>query len=152
MAIDAYRRQLQRNYLELVNSKINGGAVGLPAGLPSGLAAFFAFSGDEKGFYRTELRSLNAAVSTGLGKSSDRATRAHLEAVRDEISRILDPKFEEARGGGLGGLIIFGNQWATNPWSAIPSAIAPMNDEGAGQDGASGQEMQNCWPDYVIRP
>jgi hypothetical protein len=152
VAIDAYRRQLQRNYLDLVNSKINGGAAGLPAGLPPEFAALFAFSGDEKGFYRTELRSLNTSIGGALGKSSDRATRAHLESARDEISRILDPKFAEARGGGLGGLIIFGNQWTANPWSANPGAFAPVNDEAAGQDGAGGQQIENCWPDYVIRP
>jgi hypothetical protein len=152
VVIDAYRRQLQRNYLDLVNSKINGGASGLPAGLPPELAGLFAFSGDEKGFYRTELRSLNTSIVAALGKSSDRATRAHLESARDEISRILDPKFAEARGGGLGSLIIFGNQWTANPWSANPAAFAPLSDEGAGQEGTGGQQIENCWPDYVIRP
>ena len=50
-------------------------------------------SDDEKPFYRTELRTLNASVVAALGKATDHDTKAHLEGARDQISRILDPKF-----------------------------------------------------------
>jgi len=43
--------------------------------------------------YRAELHSLSTTVSGAIAKSSDKATKAHLESVKDEISRILDPKF-----------------------------------------------------------
>jgi hypothetical protein len=50
-------------------------------------------SGDERAFYRAELRSLNASIGGALAKARDGETRAHLEGARDQIARILDPKF-----------------------------------------------------------
>ena len=69
-----------------------------------------AQSGDEKPLYRAELRSLNASIATALAKTTDHETKAHLEASRDEIAKILDPKFAPpapaaaaTTGGGRGG-------------------------------------------------
>ncbi len=101
--VDAYRRNLQRAYLDLANTKINS-AQTTPVGLPPELAGLFASSGDERPFYREELRTLNGQVSAALAKASDRETRAHLEGVRDQIARILDPKF--ASPGAAGGAVI----------------------------------------------
>jgi hypothetical protein len=91
--IDAYRRGLQRSYLTLVNGKINpateatavaaGGRGGRGGGTP----------GDEKPMYRAELRNLKTAITAALAKAGDSETKAHLEASRDEIDKILDPKF-----------------------------------------------------------
>jgi hypothetical protein len=129
--IDAYRRQLQRNYLELANTKINGASNLLPAGLPAGFpVAFFASSGDEKPFYRAELKSLNSSITAALGKTMDRETRAHLEASRDQIARILDPKFAAPSGGAIGELRIFADSLTGQPT----------------------QDSEDCWPDYQIRP
>ncbi len=50
-------------------------------------------SGDEKPMYRTELRALAASISAAMAKTTDHETKAHLEASRDEIAKILDPKF-----------------------------------------------------------
>jgi hypothetical protein len=67
-------------------------------------------SGDEKPMYRAELRSLSTSITAALAKSTDHETRAHLEASRDEITRILDPKFlppapaAAAPAGGRGGV------------------------------------------------
>ncbi len=121
--IDAYRRNLQRAYLDLVNDKINRTQV-IPPGLPPEIAAALATSGDEKPFYRAELRSLEAAISAALGKAADGETRAHLEGARDQIARILDPKF---------------NQTGTPAGAALRTAF-------------DGIDPQNCWPDYVILP
>jgi hypothetical protein len=101
--IDAYRRNLQRAYLDLANTKVNGSAAALPPGIPASFGAAFTSSGDEKPLYRSELRALNTALGAALAKSADRPTRAHLEAARDQISRILDPKFAtpSPAGGGL---------------------------------------------------
>jgi len=72
-----------------------------------------------------ELRSLNAAIGTALAKAADRSTRAHLEGARDQIAKILDPKF--APGGAAGGPPrIFGFDELFQPLS--------------------------CWPDFVIEP
>jgi hypothetical protein len=43
--------------------------------------------------YRAELRTLSASITAALTKSTDHETRAHLEAAKDEITRMLDPKF-----------------------------------------------------------
>ena len=43
--------------------------------------------------YRAELRALAASISAAMAKTTDHETRAHLEASRDEIAKILDPKF-----------------------------------------------------------
>jgi len=125
--IDAYRRNLQRAYLDLVNNKLNAAAPSLPANLPVGFpAGFFASSGDEKPLYRAELKTLNSAIGAALAKANDKETRAHLEATRDQIAKMLDPKFAPPSGLGAGVIRIFGDQ-------ADPS-------------------LDSCWPDYVIRP
>ena len=102
--VDAYRRNLQRAYLDLANTKVNGVA-GPPPGLPPGFpVAMFATSGDEKPLYRAELRTLNSALGAALEKAADKPTRAHIEAARDQISRILDPKFATPSPAGSGGV------------------------------------------------
>ncbi|MGA7416270.1 MAG: zinc-dependent metalloprotease, partial [Bryobacteraceae bacterium] len=135
--VDAYRRLLQRNYLDLANAKINGGGGPvLPANFPAGFALMFASSGDERPFYRAELRSLNASITAALSKTMDRTSRAHLEAARDQIARILDPKFAAPSGGALPGLLIFGTRW---------NALPPP-------DSSNPNSLENCWPDYAIQP
>jgi hypothetical protein len=96
--IDAYRRNLQNAYLELVNTKLNGGggaaaAAGRGGGGGRGGRGAPALSDDEKPFYRAELRVLNGSISTAIGKATDHDTKAHLEGARDQIAKILDPKF-----------------------------------------------------------
>ena len=96
--IDAYRRGLQRSYLTLVNNKLNpapaaeapagGGAGGGRGGRGGG-----AVPGDEKPMYRAELRALKGTITAAIAKATDPETKAHLEASRDEIDKILDPKF-----------------------------------------------------------
>jgi hypothetical protein len=131
--IDAYRRDLQHAWLDLANTKVNGAAPSLPAGAPAELAAALggASSTDEKPMYRAELRSLNATIVAALAKTTDRATRAHLEAARDQIDKILDPKFAAAAGAGGGVAVRVG---ALDLFSATPD------------------EIGTCWPDYVVRP
>jgi hypothetical protein len=125
--IDPYRRNLQRAYLDLANNKLNGPAQTTPAGLPPGFAALFVTSGDERPLYRAELRALGAAIDAALGRATDRATRVHLEAVRDQIGRILDPKFAQTGTSGTPGFSFAGMEnFLTTP--------------------------DSCWPDYVIRP
>jgi hypothetical protein len=100
--IDPYRRELQRSYLQQVNTKLNaeraaatggrgGGAPPTPDGEPAPIRV--TSSGDEKPMYRTELKALSAAITAALAKTTDHETKAHLEASKDEIAKILDPKF-----------------------------------------------------------
>jgi hypothetical protein len=118
--VDAYRRGLQRSYLTLVNAKINAPAAAPPAAVPVGEEPAPApggrggrgggAPGDEKGMYRAELKALSASITAALAKTTDHETKAHLEASRDEIAKILDPKFLPAApaaapaGGGRGGI------------------------------------------------
>ena len=122
--VDAYRRNLQRAWLDLANTKVNANSV-IPAGLPPELSAQIGGSGDEKPFYRAELRTLSAQISAALARTPDRETRAHLEGARDQIARILDPRFNQ--GGNAGAPV-----------------IRP------GFDGIQNPDI--CWPDYVILP
>lgn len=87
VAIDPFRRNLQRAYLTLVNSKVNppapeGPAANRPPPVP----------GEAQALLRGELRALDAAVRQAIGRSADRGTRLHLEDVRVRIDRILDPR------------------------------------------------------------
>ncbi|MGA2271158.1 MAG: zinc-dependent metalloprotease [Bryobacteraceae bacterium] len=133
--VDAYRRNLQHAYLDLVNSKINGAAPSIPAGMPAEIVVLLsgATSADEKSLYRAELRSLTASVSSALAKATDRESRAHLEGVRDQIARILDPRFAPPAGS-AGGVTIRIGIGELDLFSASPDQI------------------ETCWPDYIIRP
>ncbi len=76
--VDAYRRNLHRAYLDNLAEKLNGR---LPV------------TDDTRGLVRSELRSLSADITKAIAKTTDRATRAHLDDVKDQIAKILDPKF-----------------------------------------------------------
>jgi hypothetical protein len=133
--IDAYRRNLQHAYLDLANTKVNSAATpALPATLPAEMAALVvvASSNDEKPMYRAELRSLNAAIAAALVKTTDRATKAHLEAARDQIAKILDPKFAPAATGA--------------------AAVIRVGTSGMDLFSATPEQIGTCWPDYVVRP
>jgi hypothetical protein len=133
VAIGAFRRNVQGAYLDLVNTKLNGNPPALPAGLPPEIQAQLRVntSGDERTFYRAELHSLNASIGAALRKAPDRETRAHLEGARDQIARILDPKFAAPNAAaapvirvGIDGL---------DPFTAPPESLG-------------------CWPNYTIEP
>ncbi len=115
--IDAYRRNLQHSYLDLVNNKLNGAS-----GNQGGFRGFSVGSADERPFYRADLKALDASIAAAISKASDRETRAHLEGARDQIARILDPRF------------------------------APPSGNNSGQRFSIGDQPDICWPDYMIRP
>jgi Met-zincin/Domain of unknown function (DUF5117)/Domain of unknown function (DUF5118) len=98
--VDPYRRELQRSYLKALDTKINPmerAATPTPATPPEGFVIPRVItSGDEKPMYRAELRALAASITAAMVKTTDHETKAHLEASRDEISKILDPKFAPA--------------------------------------------------------
>jgi hypothetical protein len=95
--IDPYRRELQRTYLQDVGNKLNppAGAVVVLNPAPADDAGRGPrgpqTSGDEKPLYRSELRVLSASITAALAKTTDHETKAHLEAAKDEIAKILDP-------------------------------------------------------------
>ncbi|MCA1629621.1 MAG: zinc-dependent metalloprotease [Acidobacteria bacterium] len=76
--IDAYRRNLQRGYINLMAEKLNGRQ---------------PVTDDARAFIRGELRALTAAITASLPRATDRATQLHLQDARDQIAKALDPKF-----------------------------------------------------------
>ncbi|MEO7673222.1 MAG: zinc-dependent metalloprotease [Pyrinomonadaceae bacterium] len=127
VAIDAYRRNLQRSYLDIANNKLNAPAATLPAGLPPGFAALFVTSGDERAFYRSELRAIDSSIGTALARTTDKSTRVHLEGVRDQIGKILNPE----KGGGP----------ATGAGNRLADELLYLY-----------LNPTSCWPDYTIKP
>lgn len=125
VSVDAYRRNLHRSYLDIANNKLNGALQTLPAGLPASFAAQFISSGDEKAYYRAELRALNATVSTAIPRVADKATKIHLEYVRDQIGKILNPESGGASGSGANRFGLEFLEMMQNP--------------------------DSCWMDYVIK-
>jgi hypothetical protein len=105
--IDAYRRNLQRSYLELISTRLNGAA---------------RANDDQRPMLRGELKTISSDIGAALAKAADRDTRLHLEDVRDQIAKILDPKFQQ-----------------TSPVPAVPR---PAQTTGA--------DPEFCWPDYAI--
>ena len=73
--IDPYRRNLQRAYLDAMGDKVN------------------RVNSESRSLARGELRALDTSVRAAIAKAADRTTRLHLQDVRDQVARILDPKF-----------------------------------------------------------
>jgi hypothetical protein len=103
--IDTFRRNTQRVYLDLLGEKLNGRA---------------AANDDARSLVRAELKTLSADVTRAAAAVTDRATKAHLDDAKDQIARMLDPKF-----------------------------VAPAAATGAGAMGR-GMDDLACWPDYGI--
>ena len=106
--IDPYRRNLQRAYLDLMSDKVNGRGT----------------ADEGRPLARGELRTLQQSVRVALAKVTDRETRFHLEDVRDQIVKILDPKFAPPAAPAAGPILVLG---------------------------FDGVDSDRCWPDYVIR-
>ncbi len=129
ITIDAYRRNLQRAYVDTLRDRIR---------------ARDTAPGDARALFKGELRALDREIRAALARKPERMTALHLEDVRDQIARALDPKME-----GTG---------AAAPAPATgqrPSdAAEAFNDEVV--DDASGvmdpfAADRGCWYDYGIR-
>ena len=75
--VDPFRRNLQRTYLEIIDSRLNGRS---------------PVSNDMRAFLRGELRRTDQEISGILSRAADDATSYHLSDIRAEISEILEPK------------------------------------------------------------
>ena len=114
--IDAYRRNVQRVYLDQVEGQLGAGE-----------------AGDARSFFRGELRALDRAVAAGLPQVVDRATRLHLEDVRDRVAHTLDPAWTADQEGGRGVAGFTELDGLVNPWQLL---------------GAEYHEA--CWRDHGI--
>ena len=93
---DAYRRGLQSNFLTQLDRKLNpptpaGGGAG-PQQLPPGFTPPAPLSDDAKSHLRGTLSQLRTDVQRALARTTDRATRLHLQGSLYRIDQILDPK------------------------------------------------------------
>jgi hypothetical protein len=90
-AIGPYRRNLQRGYLERMDYLLSKEAQ--PDDLPDGYEDYVIDTpvnvrqSDIRAYVRRELRTLREAVEQGLRRTSDEATRVHLQ---DVLARIED--------------------------------------------------------------
>ena len=120
--IDAYRRNLQRAYLELLSEKLNGRA---------------PVTDEQRPFLRGELRALNLTITRAMAHATDRTTRLHLEDAKDQIAKALDPKFAapapaatlQFQQGGRRG----------------------FDDQPEGYDPTDPNAPLFCWPDYAVK-
>ena len=94
-SIDAYRRNLQRGYVELLAARINVRGV----------------ADDTRPLFRGELKILNEEIARALAKPVRREIHSHLEDLQDRIAVALDPRAPvpavaaaAGRPGGLGDL------------------------------------------------
>ncbi|HEX6059048.1 MAG TPA: zinc-dependent metalloprotease [Gemmatimonadaceae bacterium] len=95
VAIDPFRRNLQRSYLEMVDEKLNDDSpirrVVFDGGTPR-VVNEPRQSSDAAALLAGELKALDAQLRTAIPRAADRTTRLHLEAARTLIERILDPR------------------------------------------------------------
>jgi hypothetical protein len=111
--IDAYRRNLQRAYVETLGSRVNGAQ---------------AQSDDVRAFFRGELKTLDNDLSAAAGRQLDRATTLHIQDVRAQIARALDPTVQAGS--------------ATRSTTDLDGDS--LFDVSAATD--------ICWPDYAVVP
>jgi hypothetical protein len=91
--MDAYRRELQMDYLALIDRKLNPPPIPTPTAPPQ-----FQFgppprplSDDAKSQLRGELVTLRAEIQRAIPRSGDRATTLHLQGAVHRIGEILNP-------------------------------------------------------------
>ena len=86
VAVNTYRRNVQRAYLAAVDDRLNPSEEALnrpnnPAPAP--------WSSDIRAIMRADLQSLDTAINGALGRAGNDMTRIHLRDMRTEIARIL---------------------------------------------------------------
>jgi hypothetical protein len=111
--IDAYRRNLQRTYVETLGDRVNGRQAAVD---------------DARAFFRGELKTLDADLRAAAARTTDRPTRLHLEDVRMQIVRALDPAVQES-----------------GPAGGVRPGADMLDDLDVSVDPVA------CWVDYAIR-
>lgn len=90
VAVDPFRRNLQRSYIDLIGARLapppNASAFGVQIFLGRRVG-----STDARALLRGELLDLDAQLRSSLPRSADRVTRFHVLDARDQIDRILHP-------------------------------------------------------------
>jgi hypothetical protein len=92
-AVDPYRRNLQRAFVEEMDRLINTPlAPERREPTSPGAATPPPRPGDARALARLELQTVNARIGVALARVTDRITRAHLVDLQARIDRILNPR------------------------------------------------------------
>ncbi len=95
VAIDPYRRNLQRAYIEILNGRLappQAGAQGGAAMPGASGPAFMIRNDDSRAAIRAELKALRRLFLDKSAVASDAATKNHLADLADLVELALDPR------------------------------------------------------------
>jgi hypothetical protein len=94
-AIDIYRRNLQKSYVERLGSIINpatGPQAGITFTFGNAAPVMDTKKSDILSYLKGHARELKAAIDAAAIGSADKATKYHLQDLSDRLRKILDPK------------------------------------------------------------
>ncbi|HEY8735035.1 MAG TPA: zinc-dependent metalloprotease, partial [Puia sp.] len=93
--IDPFRRNLQKQYVDIMISLMNPIQPSFPAGLPRGITLFFGAdikNTDIPSIARGHLTVLRNRILASAGASGDKLSKYHLQDVAERIRQALNPK------------------------------------------------------------
>ncbi len=91
--IDIYRRNLQKSYVERLNTLINPAPTsGITFNFGSITPTVDVKKSDLLSYLKGHARELKTAVDVAAAGASDKATKYHLQDLSDRLKKILDPK------------------------------------------------------------
>ncbi len=94
-AIDPFRRNLQKQWVDIMISLMNPTQPSLPAGLPRGLIILFGAdikNTDIPSIARGHLATLRIRLITASDRSADKISKYHLQDMAERIRQALNPK------------------------------------------------------------
>jgi hypothetical protein len=94
-AIDPFRRNLQKQYVDMLISLMNPSQPAIPAGLPRGIVLVFGAdikNTDIPSIARGHLTALRSRISAAANSSSDKLSKYHLQDMAERIRQALNPK------------------------------------------------------------
>ncbi len=131
--VDLFRRNVQRVYLDVIDSRLNG------ADEPS----------DEvRALLKGELRAVDQDLARAVPAVTDVATRRHLQDARDLIAAALDPRAMRTRvvSAGAGG----GRGAGAGPLAGGPYVLMSDHRYDVALDPFL-QPLDGCWVDVIIK-
>jgi hypothetical protein len=94
-AIDPFRRNLQKQYIDILTGLMNPTQPSLPPGLPRGLIILFGAdtkNTDIPSIARGHLTVLRNRILTAASLSKDKLSKYHLQDIAERIRQALSPK------------------------------------------------------------